>query len=123
MWVRGPGRSSPQALRRARLRFGMRCRAADHGGGRRQATHVHDVVGALTVGRLKTTPSVDYSAEDVRLAGQLARTAAPLLARAQRAAERARRQQGASELSRLAGSLAQSLSVSAVCERLVCSVL
>ena len=82
-----------------------------------------DVIGAVTVGRLKTTPLVDYSSEDVRAAEQLARVAAPLLARAQRVAEHARREQGASELSRLAGSLAQSLSVSAVCEQLTRSVL
>src|SRR5213593_4030027 len=82
-----------------------------------------DVIGAVTVGRLKTTPLVDYLSEDVRAAAQLARVAAPLLARAQRAAEHARREQGASELSRLAGSLAQSLSVSAVCEQLARSVL
>jgi len=82
-----------------------------------------DVIGAVTVGRLKTTPLVDYSSEDVRAAEQLARVAAPLLTRAQRVAEHARREQGASELSRLAGSLAQSLSVSAVCEQLARSVL
>ena len=82
-----------------------------------------DVIGAVTVGRLKTMPSVDYASEDVRVAAQLARVAAPLLARAQRAAEHARREQGASELSRLAGSLTQRLSVSAVCEQLVRSVL
>lgn len=83
----------------------------------------HDVVGAVTVGRLRTTPSMDYSGQDVRVAGQVGRLAAPLLARAQRAAEHARRQEGASELSRLAGSLTESLSVSAVCEQLVRSVL
>jgi signal transduction histidine kinase len=66
---------------------------------------------------------VDYTAKDVRVAAQLARAAAPLLACAQGAAEHARRQQGASELSRLAGSLTQSLSVSAVCEQLLRSVL
>jgi signal transduction histidine kinase len=83
----------------------------------------HDVIGAVTVGRIKTIPSVDYSNEDMRVAAQLARVAAPVLARAQRAAEHARREQGASALSRLAGSLTQSLSVSAVCEHLVRSVL
>jgi len=83
----------------------------------------HDVIGAVTVGRLRTTPFMDYSGEDVRVAAHVARMAAPLLARAQRAAEHARRQEGASELSRLAGSLTQSLSVSAVCEQLVRSVL
>ena len=81
------------------------------------------VIGAVTVGRLKTMPSVDYSNEDVRVAAQLARLAAPLLARAQRVAEHARREQGASELSRLAGSLTHTMSVSAVCEQLVRSVL
>jgi len=83
----------------------------------------HDVIGAVTVGRLKAMPSVDYTNHDVRVAAQLARIVAPLLARAQRAAEHARREQGASELSRLAGSLTQSLSVSAVSEHLVRSVL
>ena len=83
----------------------------------------HDVIGAVTVGRLKAMASVDYSHHDVRVAVQLARIAAPLLARAQRVAEHARREQGASELSRLAGSLTQSLSVSAVAEQLVRSVL
>jgi signal transduction histidine kinase len=83
----------------------------------------HDVIGAVTVGRLKTTPFVDYSREDVRVAAHLARLAGPLLARAQRSAEDSRREQGASELSRLAGSLTQRLSVSAVCEQLVRSVL
>jgi signal transduction histidine kinase len=83
----------------------------------------HDVIGAVTVGRLKTLPGVDYSKEDLRVATQLSRIVAPMLARAQRAADHARREQGASELSRLAGSLIQSLSVSAVCEQLVQSVL
>src|SRR5207247_6585881 len=82
-----------------------------------------DVIGAVTVGRRKTMPGLDYSIEDVRVATQLSRIAAPMLARAQRAADHARREQGASELSRLAGSLTQSLSVSAVCEQLVHSVL
>jgi two-component system NtrC family sensor kinase len=82
----------------------------------------HDVIGAVTVGRLKTTPFVDYVSEDLRLAAQLARAAAPLLVRAQQAAEHARRQQGASALSRLAESLTWSLSVSAVCEQLMRSV-
>ena len=83
----------------------------------------HDVIGAVTVGRLKTLPGVDYSKEDLRIATQLSRIVAPMLARAQRAVDHARREQGASELSRLAGSLTQSLSVSAVCERLLHSVL
>jgi signal transduction histidine kinase len=82
-----------------------------------------DVIGAVTVGRIKGPPAGDYSTEDARLAGRLARLAGLLLARAQRAAEHARREQGAFELSRLAGSLIQSLSVSAVCEQLVRSVL
>src|SRR5438309_1283156 len=76
------------------------------------------VVGALPVGRIRTTPFVDYSRDDVRLVDQLARAAAPLLARAQRLAEHARRQRGASALSRLAGSLTQSLSVAAVSDQL-----
>jgi signal transduction histidine kinase len=83
----------------------------------------HDVIGAVTVGRLKTMPGVDYSNEDVRVAIQLSRIVAPMLARAQRAADHARREQGASELSRLASSLIHSLSVSAVCKRLLQSVL
>src|SRR5216110_1521993 len=66
---------------------------------------------------------MNYSREDVRIAARLAKAAAPLLAQAQLAAEHARRQEGASELSRLAGSLTQSLSVSAVCEQLIRSVL
>src|SRR5207253_2888408 len=78
-----------------------------------------DVIGAVTVGRFRATPLMDYSAEDVRIAARLAKAAAPLLAEAQLAAEHARRQEGASELSRLAGSLTQSLSVSAVCEQLL----
>ena len=80
------------------------------------------VVGALTVGRIRTTPFVDYSKDDVRLADQLAQAAAPLLARAQRLAEHARRERGASALSRLAESLTQSLSVAAVSDQLTRSV-
>ncbi len=80
------------------------------------------VIGAITVGRIRTTAFMDYSKEDMRLAGHLARGAAPLLARAQRAAEHVRRQQGASALSRLADSLTHSLSVSAVCDHLMRSV-
>jgi len=76
------------------------------------------VVGALTVGRIRTTKFVDYSKDDIRLADQLARAAAPLLARAQRLAEHAQWQRGASALSRLAGSLTQSLSVAAVADQL-----
>jgi hypothetical protein len=83
----------------------------------------HHVIGAVTVGRLKTMSSIDYSRHDVRVAAQLARMAAPLLARAETAVEHARREQGASELSKLAGSLTKTLGVSAVCERLVSSVL
>src|SRR5438093_6405213 len=82
-----------------------------------------DVIGAVTVGRFKATPLMNYSEKDVRIAAQLAKAAAPLLAQAQLAAEHARRQEGASELSRLAGSLTQSLSVSAVCGQLLRSVL
>src|SRR5262249_58675586 len=68
-------------------------------------------------------PRVDYSIEDVRVATHLSRIAAAMLARAQRDADHARREQNASELSQLAGSLTQSLSVSAVCEQLVHNVL
>ena len=82
-----------------------------------------DIIGAVTVGRWRTTPLMDFSDEDIRVAEQLANAAAPLLARAQLAAEHARRQQGASELSRLAGSLTQRLTVSAVCQQLGQSVL
>jgi hypothetical protein len=63
-----------------------------------------EVIGAVTVGRLKST-LLDYSRDEIRAAEQLAVAAAPLLARAQRAVEHARREEGASELSRLAGSL------------------
>src|SRR5437867_7317249 len=82
-----------------------------------------DVIGAVTVGRFKATPLMNYSEKDVRIAARLAKAAAPLLAQAQLAAEHARRQEGVSELSRLAGSLTQSLSVSAVCGQLLRSVL
>jgi signal transduction histidine kinase len=81
-----------------------------------------EVIGAVTVGRLKPT-LLDYSRDEIRAAEQLALAAAPLLGRAQRAVEHSRREKGASELSRLAGSLAQSLTVSAVCEQLARSVL
>jgi signal transduction histidine kinase len=80
-----------------------------------------EVIGAITVGRYVTLGA--YGAEDVRAAAKLAKLAAPVLARAQRAIESARRRLGASELSRLAGSLTQSLSAEAVCRQLVDSVL
>jgi len=80
-------------------------------------------IGAMTVGRFRTTPLMDYTDADLRTAVELAKAASTLLARAQLAAELARRQEGASELSRLAGSLTRSLSVAAVCEYLVESVL
>ena len=80
----------------------------------------HQVIGALTVARASTMP---YGPEDVHLAEQAVADAAPILARAQEASEAARRQQGASELSRLAASLTQDLSIGAVCERLMGSVL
>jgi signal transduction histidine kinase len=83
----------------------------------------HGIIGAVTVGRWRTTPLMDYSDEDIRVAQRLAKAAGPLLARAQLATEHARRQQGASELSRLAGSLTQRLTVSAVCQQLGRSVL
>jgi signal transduction histidine kinase len=82
-----------------------------------------DVFGALTVGRFRVSPAADFSRHDVRVATRLMKVAAPLLARAQAEAERQSRQQGAATLSRLAGSLTQSLPVSAVCEQLVRSVL
>src|SRR5262249_36903124 len=78
------------------------------------------VIGALTVARASTMP---YASDEIRLAEQAASEAAPILARAQEDSEIARRQQGASELSRLAASLTQDLSLGAVCERLVRSVL
>src|SRR2546425_5783999 len=81
----------------------------------------NEVVGAITVGRYVSLGA--YGGEDVRTAAKLAKLAAPVLARAQRAVESARRQLGASELSRLAGSLTQSLSSAAVCRQLVESVL
>jgi signal transduction histidine kinase len=81
----------------------------------------HEVVGAITVGRYRSLGA--YERGEVRTAARLARLAAPVLARAQRAAEMARRREGASELSRLAGSLTQSLSADAVCRQLVRSVL
>ena len=75
-----------------------------------------DVVGALTVARPADHP---YDADDERLGEQIASAAAPLLSRVQHDGESALRERGAVELSRLAGSLTQSLSVAAVCERLV----
>jgi signal transduction histidine kinase len=81
-----------------------------------------EIIGAVTVGRLKSALR-GYSSDEIRAAEQLALAAAPFLARAQRAVEHARREEGVSELSRLAGSLAQSLTVSAVCEQLARSVL
>ena len=81
---------------------------------------VHEVIGALTVARASDLP---YSPDDVRLAERMAAEAGPFLARAQHAAETARRQQGASELSRFADSLTHTLSVSAVSERLVHGVI
>jgi signal transduction histidine kinase len=80
-------------------------------------------IGAITVGRIRTGAFMDYGKEDIRLAEQLARAAAPWLFRAQRDAEQVRRQQGAFALSRLADSLTHTLSVSAVCEQVMQSVL
>src|SRR5262249_51959254 len=54
---------------------------------------------------------------DARLAERIVAEAAPVLGRAQQASESARRQQGAWELSRLAGSLTQSLGGAAIRER------
>jgi signal transduction histidine kinase len=78
-----------------------------------------EVVGALTVSRQIPVP---YDELDQRLIEALAGIVAPLLARAQRESDGTRRQHGASELSRLAGSLTESLSAEAVCERLVHAV-
>jgi signal transduction histidine kinase len=78
-----------------------------------------EVIGALTVSRQTPVP---YEEADHRLIESVAALAAPVLARAQRDSDNARRQQGAAELSRLAGSLTQSLSANAVCDRLVQAV-
>jgi signal transduction histidine kinase len=78
-----------------------------------------EVVGALTVSRQIPVP---YDGQDQRLIEALAGIVAPVLARAQRDSDGTRRQQGASELSRLAGSLTESLSAEAVGERLVHAV-
>jgi len=78
-----------------------------------------EVIGALTVSRQIPIP---YEEADQRLIESVAALAAPVLARAQRESDNVRRQQGASELSRLAGSLTQSLSAEDVCERLVQAV-
>ena len=75
-----------------------------------------EVIGALTVSRQIPVP---YDELDQRLIEAVALIVAPVLAGAQRESDGTRRQQGASELSRLAGSLTQSLSAEAVCERLV----
>jgi signal transduction histidine kinase len=78
-----------------------------------------EIVGALTVSRQIPVP---YDEVDERLVESLAVIIAPVLARAQRESDGTRRQQGASELSRLAGSLTESLSAEAVCERLAHAV-
>ena len=76
------------------------------------------VIGALTVARGTQVPYADH---EIRLAERAAEAAAPALDRAQREGETLRRGHGASELSRLAGSLTEiePLNVSTVCERLV----
>jgi signal transduction histidine kinase len=79
-----------------------------------------EVIGAVTVARPNQMP---YDADDARLAEHIVAEAAPVLGRAQQASESARRQQGAWELSRLAGSLTQSLGESAIRERLAQSVI
>ena len=79
-----------------------------------------EVIGALTVSRQTPVP---YDDAEMRLIESLAAVVAPVLARAQRQGDDARRQQGATELSRLAGSLTQSLSVTAIGERLVQAVI
>src|SRR5262249_59962465 len=71
----------------------------------------HQVIGALTVARASTMP---YAVDEIRLAEQAASEAAPILARAQEDSEIVRRQQGASELSRLAAPLPPDLSPGAV---------
>jgi signal transduction histidine kinase len=80
-------------------------------------------IGAITVGRIRTSPLMEYSKDDVRVAEVLAREATPLLVRAQRTAEHLRRQQGAVALSRFADSLTHTLSVGAVCDQVMQSVL
>jgi signal transduction histidine kinase len=82
----------------------------------------HKPIGAVTVGRIRTASTFDYSSEDLRLAGQVARAATPLLSRAQQAAEHLRRHQGAFALSRFADSLTHTTSVTAVCEQVMQSV-
>jgi signal transduction histidine kinase len=74
-----------------------------------------EVIGALTVARPADRP---YDADDERLGEQMASAGAPILSRLQHDGESALRERGAVELSRLAGSLTQSLNVTAVCERL-----
>ncbi len=78
-----------------------------------------EVIGALTVSRQLPVP---YEEADRRLIEAVAALAAPVLARAQRESDNVRRQQAAAELSRMAGSLTQSLSAEDVCERLVQAV-
>jgi signal transduction histidine kinase len=78
-----------------------------------------EIIGALTVSRQIPVP---YEEPDHRLIEAVAALAAPVLAMAQRESDNVRLQQGASELSRLAGSLTQSLSAEDVCERLVQAV-
>jgi signal transduction histidine kinase len=78
-----------------------------------------EIVGALTVSRQIPVP---YDEVDQRLIEAVAVIVAPVLARAQRESDGTRRQQGASELSRLAGSLTESLSTEAICERLAHAV-
>jgi signal transduction histidine kinase len=65
---------------------------------------------------------MEFSKEDMRVAEALAREATPLLVRAQRTAEHLRRQQGAVALSRFADSLTHTLSIAAVCDQVMQSV-
>jgi len=74
----------------------------------------------MTVSRQVLVP---YDELEIRLIEAVAAVAAPVLASAQRQSDGVRRQQGATELSRLAGSLTQSLSARTVGERLVQAII
>src|SRR6516225_7951671 len=83
--------------------------------------------GDARLGRSRMTVSrqvlVPYDELEIRLIEAVAAVAAPVLASAQRQSDGVRRQQGATELSRLAGSLTQSLSARTVGERLVQAII
>src|SRR5262249_57842651 len=74
-----------------------------------------EVIGALTVSRQIPVP---YEEADHQLIEAVAALTAPVLAVAQRESDNVRLQQGASEMSRLAGSLTQSLTASDRVQRL-----